>query len=122
SGACAGAAGCRFTVDASTQVAARFEVCAARTTIGFAPTVKSHPRRVVAVVRLSGSAIASLRLLRKGKVIASGKFQNLAAGTQRLRVNVPQRTSPGHYRAELRVIDVCGSSRSLSRKIRIPSP
>jgi Divergent InlB B-repeat domain len=122
SGACSGADSCRFTVAGSTQVAAQFEVCAARTTIRFVPVVKRHPRRVVAVLRVAGSATAGVRLLNGRKVIARGKFPDLVAGTQRLRVDVPLRTPRGRYLVELRLIDVCGSTQSLSRKVRIPNP
>jgi hypothetical protein len=121
-GPCSGTGICRFAVTADADVGARFAVCAARVVSGFNASVKMRPRRVVARVQLAGAASARVRLRHAGKIVAAKRFSGLSVGTHKLSVGVPTGAPGGQYRAALRVADLCGSSRTMTQKVRLPRP
>jgi hypothetical protein len=109
---------CLLSVTAPASVDARFDRCAAKVPVGFAAETRRTPRRVVVTVRLADRASVRVRVLRKAKRLAL-KSSGLAAGQHRLVVGVPAGKA-GPARVELRVIDLCGSSRTLTRSVRLP--
>jgi hypothetical protein len=121
-GPCSGMDVCRFNVTAASEVTARFDLCAARLVDTLAASATRHPRRVLVRLQLRGSAAIRVRLRRASKLVVGKTFSNLAPGTHLLRVVVPKAAPRGGYVIKVRIADVCGGNRTLTRNIQVPNP
>jgi hypothetical protein len=117
SGACSGTQPCVLTVSAATEVTAAFDNCAASFFSGFKALIKG--RAVIVQLSLADRAAARVRLLRGRAALSSRTFANLSAGPKSLRVPVPRGRRAGKTKVEVRVKDICGRSRTLSRTVTL---
>jgi hypothetical protein len=114
-GACTGKAPCSLTINASVDVTAAFDRCAASELSRF--TASAARGAVTVRVTLADRATARVRVRRGSTVVATRIFANLSAGSKSLRVPVPRRAGSG--RVELRLKDICGRTRTISRKVTL---
>jgi hypothetical protein len=117
SGACSGQESCTVTLSAATEVTAAFDNCAAASFSGFNAVAKA--RAVIVRLSLVDRATARVRLLRGRTTLSSRTFANLKAGTKSLRIPVPRGRHAGKTNVEVRVRDICGRTRTLSRSVRL---
>jgi hypothetical protein len=117
SGACTGKQSCALTIGASVEVTAGFDRCAALVFSRFGVTATRSPRRVSVRVSLADRATVRVRLLRGRAAITVRTFRNLSAGAKVLRVPVPRGAAAGKGKVEVRLSDLCGRSRALSRTV-----
>jgi hypothetical protein len=114
-GACSGKKQCSLTITAPVELTAAFDRCAASVFSSF----KASTTRSAATVRLSlaDRATARLRLLRGRTTLASRTFGNLSAGAQNLRLPIRRGIGAGKAKVEVKINDICGRTRALSRAI-----
>jgi hypothetical protein len=114
-GACSGKKQCTLTITAPVELTAAFDRCAASVFSSF----KASTTRSAATVRLSlaDRATVRLRLLRGRTTLASGTFGNLSAGAKNLRLPIRPGTGAGKAKVEVKISDICGRTRALSRAI-----
>jgi hypothetical protein len=119
-GPCTGTGVCAFTIRQATTLSARFmRKCAARTFRDFGVEAKRKPRRFVVRVELDSRAAVRLLLLRRGRTLAQKAFPNAAEGKQVLALKVPRGVRAGRARVQVRVRDICGEAKALSRPVRV---
>lgn len=116
-GACTGKEACALTIGASVEVTAAFDRCAALVFSRFGATATRSPRRVSVRVILADRATVRVRILRGRTTLTVRTFRNVSAGAKVLRVPVPGGTAAGKGKVEVRLSDVCGRSRALSRTV-----
>jgi Divergent InlB B-repeat domain len=116
-GACSGTQPCALTVSAATEVTAAFDNCAASSFSAFNAVAKA--RAVIVRLSLADRATARVRLLRGRATLSSRTFANLSAGAKSLRIPVPRGRHAGKTKVEVRVKDICGRSRTLSRTVTL---
>jgi hypothetical protein len=116
-GACTGKNPCALTIAGPAEVTAAFDRCAASAFSSFGASATRSPRRVSVRVSLADRATARVRLLRGRATLTTRTFGNLPAGAKLLRVPVPGRTAAGKAKVELRLKDICGRTRALSRTV-----
>ena len=116
-GACSGKQLCALTISAPTDLTATFDNCAAAAFSGF----NASTRHALVIVRLSlaDRATARVRLLRGKTTLRSRTFANLTPGPTSLRLTVPSRAGAGRARVEVRLRDICGHTRTLSRVVTL---
>jgi type 1 fimbria pilin len=115
-GACTGTSPCSLTISAAVDVSAAFDRCAASE---FSRFTASATRKAVTVrVSLADRATARVRLLRGRATLATRTFSNLSAGAKSLRVPI-RRGAAGKAKVELRLKDICGRTRTLSRSVSV---
>jgi hypothetical protein len=114
-GACSGKKQCTLTITAPVELTAAFDRCAASVFSSF----KASTTRSAATVRLSlaDRATVRLRLLRGRTTLASGTFGNLSAGAKNLRLPIRRGIGAGKAKVEVKISDICGRTRALSRAI-----
>jgi len=113
-GACSGKKPCALTIAAPVDVTGAFDRCAASELSGFTATAS---RGAVTVrVSIADRATARVRVRRGSATLVSKTFGNLSAGKKTLRVSVRAR---GSANVELRLKDICGRKRTLSRKVAL---
>jgi List-Bact-rpt repeat protein len=118
-GACTGKGPCSLTIAAPAEVTAGFDRCAASDFSSFVASATRSPRRVSLRVTLADRATARVRLLRHGATLTTRTFANQTAGAKILRIPVPSRAPTGNAKVELRLKDVCGRTRALTRTVRL---
>ena len=118
-GACTGTGQCSVTIAAPAEITAGFDRCAASVLSSFAASATRRPRRVSLRVTLADRATARVRLLRGGATLTSRTFPNQTAGAKLLRVPVPSRAAAGKAKVELRLKDICGRTRALTRTVQL---
>jgi hypothetical protein len=118
SGACSGKDLCSLTIGAPVDVRAAFDRCAASLFASFGASATRSPRRVKVRVALADKATARVRLLRGRATLVTRTFANLSAGSKLLVVPVP-RSASGKANVELRLRDICGRSKALSRTVAL---
>jgi hypothetical protein len=60
-----------------------------------------------------------VRLLRGGATLTTRTFPNQTAGAKLFRVPVPSRAAAGKAKVELRLKDICGRTRALTRTVQL---
>ena len=79
-------------------------------------------RIIVASVRSNRATSARLRLLRGGRLIASGRY-GIKVGTNKLRLRVPRSAAGGPYRLATTLVNPDGGTRALpGRGVLLPRP
>jgi hypothetical protein len=116
-GACSGQQPCSLTISAPTDITANFDNCAASSFSSFA--VRTTRGAVTVRLSLTDRATARVRVLRAKKTLSSRTFANLPAGTKSLRISVHAGSRAGKAKVEVRVKDICGRARTLSRAVTL---
>src|SRR5207253_1547209 len=128
-GDCSGTGTCAVTADAAKGVTATFVATTSVTaTFSMGPfivrgllvrVVRRHGRTSIAVtLRADRRLTGRLRLLRRGRTIASRKLV-VRRGRHTVRLGVPAHARAGSYRLELRLRDASGYRRGLVRTSRV---
>jgi uncharacterized repeat protein (TIGR02543 family) len=117
SGACSGRKPCSLTISAPVEVTAAFDNCAAAIFSSF----KAVATRRAVIVRLSlaDRASARVRLLRGRATLTSRTFANLSAGRKSFRIPLRRGAGAGKVKVEVRLKDICGRTRTLSRTVAL---
>jgi len=130
-GACSGSGSCTLSMDTAKSVTATFALDNAQVAAPQDTALRGSVAKVKLVVRsgrriarsslaLSEAVRAELRLVRRGRVLAS-KRVDLGAGRRHVALRIPARVAGG--RATLRIVleDAAGNSKATARRLRIPS-
>ena len=115
SGACSGKEPCSLAIGGAVEVGAAFDRCAATDFSRF--TASATHGAVVVRVSLSERATARVRVRRGSTTLVSKTFGNLSAGKKSLRVSVPGRARGSSAKVELRLNDICGRTRAVTRTV-----
>jgi uncharacterized repeat protein (TIGR02543 family) len=117
SGPCSGRKQCSLTITAPAQLTAAFDRCAASVFSSF----KASTTLSAATVRLllADRATVRLRLLRGRTTLASRTFGNLSAGAKSLRLPIRRAVGAGKAKVEVKLNDICGRTRALTRVIAL---
>jgi hypothetical protein len=121
-GDCSGTGACSVVMDATRPVIARFGRCAASAVSSFDISVTRRPRRVTVGLKLAGTADLSVRLRKGVQTIGSPVRRNAAVGPTTLQLNVPARAPRAPYalyRVEVKLLDACGTARTLTRPVNV---
>ena len=116
-GACSGKQLCALTISARAEVTAAFDNCAA----AWFSTFSATPKRGAVIVRLTlaDRATARVRIARGRTILRSRTFAGLSAGAKSFRITVPGRSSGAKAKVEVRLKDICGRTRALSRTVTL---
>jgi Divergent InlB B-repeat domain len=117
SGGCTGKSTCTLTIAAPVDVTAAFDYCAASAFSSFSAVAR--PAAVVVRLSLADKATVRVRVLHGGATLTSRTFANLPAGVKTLRIPVSHRARGSKAKVEVRLKDICGRTRALSRAITL---
>jgi hypothetical protein len=118
-GGCTGTGACVVTVAASTTVSATFNTTAVQASVIGVKTFSSPTRFTRVIVSSDQPVKVSCRVVRNGATLTSKQVLNVV-GDKTIKLPYPRSVTPGSAQLKVTFTNAAGSTKTVTRTVRVP--